>query len=107
MFQLPKAETLNGKAVLVEKLKRLILPPIKVVLTGSGKVGMGAKEILDAMKMKEVSPQDFLNKKYDSAVYTQIEVADYYKRLDGGPFVKVNFIIIQLTLVLILRNFLK
>ena len=91
LFQLPKAETLNGKAVLVEKLKRLVLPPIKVVLTGSGKVGMGAKEILDAMKMKEVSPQDFLSKKYDSAVYTQIEVADYYKRLDGGTFVKSEF----------------
>ena len=91
LFQLPKAETLNGKAVLVEKLKRLILPPIKVVLTGSGKVGMGAKEILDAMKMKEVSPQDFLTKKYDSAVYTQIEVGDYYKRLDGGTFVKSEF----------------
>ncbi|WP_432670232.1 NAD(P)-dependent oxidoreductase [Flavobacterium sp. SM2513] len=91
LFQLPKAETLNGKAVLVEKLKRLVLPPIKVVLTGSGKVGMGAKEILDAMKMKEVSPQDFLNKKYDSPVYTQIEVGDYYKRLDGGAFVKSEF----------------
>ena len=91
LFQLPKAETLNGKAVLVEKLRRLVLPPIKVVLTGSGKVGMGAKEILDAMKMKQVAPQDFLTKKYDSAVYTQIEVDDYYKRLDGGAFVKSEF----------------
>lgn len=91
LFQLPKAETLNGKAVLVEKLRRLVLPPIKIVLTGSGKVGMGAKEILDAMKMKQVAPQDFLTKKYDSAVYTQIEVDDYYKRLDGGAFVKSEF----------------
>lgn len=91
LFHLPKAETLNGKAVLVDKLKRLVLPPIKVVVTGSGKAGMGTKEILDAMKMKEVSPQDFLKKKYDSAVYTQIEVADYYKRLDGGEFIKSDF----------------
>ena len=91
LFHLPKAETLNGKAVLVEKLKRLILPPIKVVVTGSGKAGMGTKEVLDGMKMKEVSPQDFLTKTYDSAVYTQIEVDDYYKRLDGGAFVKSDF----------------
>jgi hypothetical protein len=91
LFQLPKAETLEGKSILVEKLKRLVLPPIKVVLTGSGKVGMGVKEILDAMKMKQVSPQDFLSKKYDSAVYTQIEVGDYYKRVDGGDFVKSEF----------------
>jgi len=91
LFQLPKAETLSGKSVLVEKLKRLVLPPIKIVVTGSGKAGMGTKEILDAMKMKAVSPQDFLTKKYDSAVYTQIEVDDYYKRLDGGVFVKSDF----------------
>lgn len=91
LFQLPKAETLNGKSVLIEKLRRLVLPPIKVVLTGSGKVGMGAKEILDAMKMKQVTPQDFLTKKYDGPVYTQIEVGDYYKRLDGGAFVKTDF----------------
>lgn len=91
LFQLPKAESLAGKAVLIEKLKRLVLPPIKVVLTGSGKAGMGTKEILDAMKMKSVSPEDFLSKKYDCAVYTQIEVGDYYKRLDGAPFLKSEF----------------
>ncbi len=91
LFQLPKAETLNGKSVLIEKLKRMVLPPIKIVVTGSGKAGMGTKEILDAMKMKAVSPEDFLTKKYDSAVYTQIEVGDYYKRKDGGPFVKKEF----------------
>jgi alanine dehydrogenase len=91
LFQLPKAETLNGKDILVDKLKRLILPPIKVVVTGSGKVGMGVKEILNAMKMKEVSPVNFLSKSYDSAVYTQIEVDDYYKRSDGGDFVKSEF----------------
>jgi alanine dehydrogenase len=91
LFHLPKAETLTGKTVLVEKLKRLILPPIKVVVTGTGKAGMGTKEVLDAMKMKEVSPQDFLTKKYDCPVYTQIEVEDYYKRLDGAAFVKNEF----------------
>jgi alanine dehydrogenase len=91
LFQLPKAETLNGRSNLVEKLKRLILPPIKVVVTGTGKVGSGVKEILDAMKMKEVSLQDFLKKKYDAPVYTQIEVEDYYKRKDGGTFVTDEF----------------
>lgn len=91
LFQMPKAETLSGKAALVEKLKRLILPPIKVVVTGSGKVGMGIKEILDAMKMKQVKPHDFLLKKYDSPVYTQIEVGDYYKRTDDAEFVVSEF----------------
>lgn len=83
LFTLPKAETLNGKEDLIVRLKRQTLPNIKIVLTGHGKVGMGAKEILDGIKIKEVSVEDFLNKIYSEPVYTQIDVLDYNKRLDG------------------------
>jgi len=91
LFTLPKAETLSGKDALVQKLKRQILPPIKIVLTGNGKVGNGAKEILDAMKIKEVSVENFLTKIYTEAVYTQIDVLDYNKRKDGKPSEKEDF----------------
>ncbi|MEO5775492.1 MAG: NAD(P)-dependent oxidoreductase [Flavobacterium sp.] len=84
LFNLPKAETLQTKEDLIVRLKRQILPNIKIVLTGHGKVGMGAKEILDGMKLKQVSPEDFLNKIYSEAVYTQIDVLDYNKRIDGN-----------------------
>ena len=83
LFNLPKAETLKSKDDLIVRLKRQTLPNIKIVLTGHGKVGMGAKEILDGMKIKEVSADDFLNKKYSEPVYTQIDVLDYNKRIDG------------------------
>lgn len=83
LFTIPKAETLKDQAALVERLRRQFLPPIKIVLTGHGKVGMGAKEILDAMKVKQVSVEDYLTKKYDVPVYTQIDVLDYNKRKDG------------------------
>jgi alanine dehydrogenase len=91
LFTIPKAETLSGKEDLVTKLKRQILPPIKVVLTGCGKVGNGAKEILDAMKMKEVSVENFLTKKYSEPVYVQIDVLDYNKRKDGKVSGKSDF----------------
>ena len=83
LFNLPKAETLGSKDDLILRLKRQTLPNIKIVLTGSGKVGMGAKEILDGMKIKQVSAEDFLNKIYSQPVYTQIDVLDYNKRLNG------------------------
>lgn len=91
LYTLPKAETLSGKEDLVSKLKRQVLPPIKVVLTGCGKVGNGAKEILDAMKMKEVSVENFLTKKYSEPVYVQIDVLDYNKRKDGQDLGKNDF----------------
>jgi alanine dehydrogenase len=85
LFNLPKAETLADKDALVAKLKRQTLPPVKIVLTGKGKVGMGAKEVLDAVKIKEVSPDNFLTKNYSEPVYTQIDVLEYNKRQDGKP----------------------
>jgi alanine dehydrogenase len=83
LFTLAKAETLKSQEDLIVRLKRQILPNIKIVLTGHGKVAMGAKEMLDGMKLKQVSPDDFLNKIYDKPVYTQIDVLDYNKRIDG------------------------
>ncbi|MGC4039478.1 MAG: NAD(P)-dependent oxidoreductase [Flavobacterium sp.] len=83
LFTLPKAETLQTKEDLITRLRRPMLPNIKIVLTGHGKVGMGAKEILDGMKIKQVSIEDFLSKVYTQPVYTQIDVLDYNKRIDG------------------------
>ena len=83
LFTLPKAETLNSKEDLIVRLRRQVLPNLKIVLTGRGKVGMGAKEILDGMKIKQVSVEDFLTKIYAQPVYTQVDVLDYNKRLDG------------------------
>ncbi|POS01755.1 NAD(P)-dependent oxidoreductase [Flavobacterium croceum] len=83
LFTLPKAETLAHKEDLIAKLKKQIFPPIKIVVTGHGKVGMGIKEILDGIKFKEVSVEDFLSKTYSQPVYVQIDVLDYNKRMDG------------------------
>lgn len=91
LFTLAKAETLTGKDELIARLKRQTLPNIKIVLTGHGKVGMGAKEILDGMKIKHVAIEDFLSKQYSEPVYTQIDVLDYNKRIDGSISTKSDF----------------
>ncbi len=91
LFNLPKAETLNSKDDLIAKLKRQTLPPIKIVLTGHGKVGNGAKEILLGMKVKEVSIENFLSKIYSQPVFTQIDVLDYNKRTDGNVLDNQDF----------------
>ncbi|MFV8376651.1 NAD(P)-dependent oxidoreductase [Flavobacterium sp. LB1P71] len=83
LFKLPKADTLSGKEALIANLKRLVLPPLKFVITGAGKVGNGAKEVLDAMKVKEVSVVNYLTKNYAQPVYTQVDVLEYNKRKDG------------------------
>ena len=83
LFKLPKAETLVGKEALIAHLKRITLPPLKFVVTGTGKVGSGAKEILDAIKVKEVTVDNYLTKNYTQSVYVQLDVLEYNKRIDG------------------------
>ncbi len=91
LFNLPKAETLKNQADLLARLKRQTLPNIKIVVTGYGKVGMGIKEMIDGMKIKEVNVDDFLTKNFSSPVYTQIDVLDYNKRLDDKILDKKDF----------------
>ncbi len=91
LFALPKANTLQGQEALIAKLKRQVLPPIKIVLTGDGKVAHGAVEILNGMKIKCVSVSDFLTKIYAEPVFTQIDVLDYNKRKDGNLIDKFDF----------------
>ena len=91
LFSIPKVATLKNKEDLITRLKRQILPPIKIVLTGHGKVGMGAKEILDGMKIKQVSIENYLTKIYSEPVYTQLDILDYNKRIDGKLATKEDF----------------
>ncbi len=84
LFNLPKLGKLADKIALINELHKIELPPIKIVLTGTGRVGHGAKEILDAMYIKQVSVERFLNEKFDKPVYVQLDVLDYNKRKDGA-----------------------
>ena len=83
LFKMPKASALKGRDALVQQVKRQIIPPIKIVVTGTGKVGSGLKEMLLAMKIKEVSVENFLTKNFTQPVFTQIDVLEYNKRMDG------------------------
>jgi hypothetical protein len=69
----------------------LTLPPIKIVLTGSGRVGQGAALVLEDMGVVRVSPKSFLTNEFDHAVYCHLGSQEYVKRKDGLPFSKQNF----------------
>ncbi|MFY0629971.1 MAG: alanine dehydrogenase [Flavobacteriaceae bacterium] len=82
-FQLPKAENLPDQQALIDELNKIEIGNIKILLTGSGKVAHGSKEMLDAMNLKSVSVDDYLNKDFNEPVYCMIDVLDYNKRKDG------------------------
>ena len=90
-FELPKATDLNDRAALNAQLDLLTIPNVKIILTGSGRVGQGAKEILDHLNIKKVSVDQFINNSFKEAVYVQLDVLDYCKRKDGTTLGKKDF----------------
>ena len=83
LYKLPKAQKLADQRALIEALKNIPLPNIKVLLTGKGRVGNGAKEMLDGMNLKEVGVKAYMENTFDHAVYCQIDVDEYNLRKDG------------------------
>jgi alanine dehydrogenase len=90
-FILPKAEDLPNQEALIRELKGVDVSQAKVVLTGKGRVAGGAKEMLDAMGLKEVDKTSFLKDSFSEGVYVQLDVLDYVRRKDGNNLEKRDF----------------
>jgi saccharopine dehydrogenase (NAD+, L-lysine-forming) len=73
------------------ELRKVSLPPVKIILTGAGRVGKGAMETLDTAGIRKVSVYDFLTKTFDEPVYVQLSSADYHIRKAGGHFNREEF----------------
>lgn len=83
LFDIPKVETLKDLSEVKQVLDCVKLPAIKIVLTGTGKVGRGAKEVLDHMGIKKVNIHEFLSNDFREPVYCNLSAIDYVKRIDG------------------------
>ena len=81
-FNLPKAASLAGQQELISELNKIRLPNMKILLTGNGKVAYGAKEMLDGMKILQVSVEQYLHNSFEEPVYCLADVLDYNKRKD-------------------------
>nr|WP_262913431.1 NAD(P)-dependent oxidoreductase [Aequorivita xiaoshiensis] len=91
LYALPKVENLPDLNAVKAALDKITIPNMKIVLSGTGKVTKGAKRVLDHLKIREVSDEDYLTKEFDEPVYCLIDVSEYNKRKDGGEFNKREF----------------
>ena len=73
------------------EIRNIKLPPIKIILTGAGRVAKGAMETLDTAGIRKVNPSDFLSKEFHESVYVQLSSADYHERIEGGHFNREEF----------------
>jgi saccharopine dehydrogenase (NAD+, L-lysine-forming) len=76
---------------LKRELRLVKLPPVKIVLTGAGRVARGAMETLDTAGIRKVNVESFLHQTFDEPVYVQLASGDYHERIAGGHFNREEF----------------
>jgi alanine dehydrogenase len=87
-FNLKRAIDCLDTNEIYKELKNTKIPPIKIVITGGGRVAGGAEVIMKEAGIQKITPEEFLNpdNKYNYPVYTQLDPQYYVKRTDGQAF---------------------
>jgi saccharopine dehydrogenase (NAD+, L-lysine forming) len=90
-FKMEPVHTMKNYEALVHSYFGLKLPPIKIVVTGSGRVTSGLLEVMNLMDIKSVSPKDYLTKQYTYPVYTQLKGGDLYEHITDKHYDRDEF----------------
>jgi len=80
---LPRAFEINSYKKIQELISKQNFDKLKILQTGKGNVAKGSMEILKHANIKQISLNDFLNKKYDEAVFCNISLREHVERNDG------------------------
>jgi saccharopine dehydrogenase (NAD+, L-lysine forming) len=91
LYDIKRASDCKDLAELKSELKNVQLPPIKIVVTGAGRVGGGVKEILEILNIPEVETHEFLHLYFEEPVYTVLKSADYNRRKADGGYDREEF----------------
>ena len=91
LYHLRRAHECYDLEDLKHEYAKVKLPPIKIALTGGGRVSKGAMEVLLGMGIHKVSPSAFISERFDKPVFTQLNARDYNRRKDGDVFSREEF----------------
>ena len=91
LFDTRRACTCFDLDDLWSELKKINLPPIKIVLTGGGRVAKGAMEVLTKLGVRKVTSRQFLEEWYDFPVFVQLNARNYNRSKEGEDFSRNSF----------------
>jgi alanine dehydrogenase len=91
LFDLKRAKDCFDLTELHDELTKVQLPPIKIVVTGSGRVAKGVLEILQKLRIKQVSKEEFLFHYFEEPVFVVLKSEDYNRRKSDGGYDRSEF----------------
>lgn len=91
-YALPRAMQIDDLKAVMREAAEISYPPIKILVTGKGRVGKGAVEMLEAAGIRYVDVPHFLHTEpEDDPFYTVIDVEHYNAHKDGKAFDQAHF----------------
>jgi alanine dehydrogenase len=90
-YKLERVNSSKNLQHLIHTYFGLMLPNIKIAVTGSGRVAHGLLEIMNLLGIHEVEPEDYCAKDFTYPVYVHLKGSDLYARKDDGTYVRNDF----------------
>ena len=91
-YRLKPAYKCHDRREMESELVKVKLPrDLRIAISGAGRVAAGAKEMLSALRVTQVFPEEYLRNEFPEPVYTQLEVIHYFKRKGGEKFTRYEF----------------
>lgn len=76
---------------LVHQYFELKLPPIKIAVTGSGRVAKGIIEVMNLMDIQEVEAENYCTKNFSYPVYVHLKGPNLYQHKSTGTYLREHF----------------
>src|SRR5574343_191911 len=90
-FQLERVHKIKDYRALIHTYFGLKLPPIKIAVTGSGRVAHGILEIMNLLDVQEVEPEEYLTKDFDYPVYVHLKGNNLYRHKETKTYNRDEF----------------
>jgi len=90
-YNLQRVNSSKNLQYLIHTYFGLHLPPIKIAVTGSGRVAHGILEIMNLMGIHEVDPEDYLFRDFEYPVYVHLKGNNLYRNKKTGKYSRVEF----------------
>ena len=87
---IPRAFEINNYEQIKKIINKQNFNKIKILVTGSGRASKGAIEMLEHANIKQVSINNYLNKSYNHAVFSNISAKEHVEMKDGKDISKVK-----------------
>jgi saccharopine dehydrogenase (NAD+, L-lysine forming) len=90
-YNLLKVHECENYEALVHSYFSVKIPPIKIAITGGGRVTSGLLEVMNLLDIKAVSPKEYLTRNFSYPVYTLLKGADLYAHKVDGRYDREEF----------------